>query len=129
MPGEGHDTVRGPVSLPGRSAFEQLPVALANDRVSQHRQQSLVELLQIRVGGLGRTTTQVRRNPCPASLELSLMEEPQTWRQERDDSRRLVHAWWKRRGPRLVVVFEKTGHLVPVIESGVEMLAHGPRVP
>jgi len=55
------------------------------------------------------------------------MEEAQPRRQEGDDRRGLVNFRWERRGrARLVVVFQKAGELVLVIEPGAKMLAHRP---
>ena len=63
------------------------------------------------------------------ALELSLVEESQPGRQKRDDGRRLVHSGRERGGrPRLVVVLQEAGQLVLVIQPGVEVLAHRPRV-
>ena len=51
-------------------------------------------------------------------------------RQKRDDGRGLVHPGREGRGgPRLVVVLQEPGELVLVVEPGVEVLAHRPRVP
>ena len=67
------------------------------------------------------------RDPFLPSLELSLMEESQARRQERDDRGGLVDFRGKRRrGPRLVVVLQEAGQLVLVIQARVEMLAHRP---
>ena len=59
------------------------------------------------------------RYPYPRALELALMEKAQAGRQEGDDRRGLVLRPGKfGRRARLVVVFEKAGELVLVVEAG-----------
>src|SRR5499433_3401663 len=76
-----------------------------------------------------RSADEMRRDALPPSLELALVEEAETWRQERDDGGRFVHARGEARGsPGLVVILEESGEPVLIVESGEEMLAHRPRV-
>ena len=67
------------VQLPSQAggAFEQAPLAIAHDRLPEHRQETAVELVQRRVGRLQRRADQVRRDALAAALELPLMEEAQ----------------------------------------------------
>ena len=128
-PRKTHEAVVASVAVPGRCAVEQLPLAIAHGRLTQHGKQPFVELLQPLVDRFLRTSHQMGRDPCPAPLELSLVKETQTGGQERDDSGRLVHVRReRRRRPRLVVVFHEAGQLVLIVEPGVEMLAHRPGV-
>src|SRR4029453_12584280 len=80
LPGIGQEAVRGPVTLPGRQALEQLPLALADDRLSQHGEQEIIEARQLRLGSLDRASNQMRRGSLPSSFELSLVEEAKTRR-------------------------------------------------
>jgi hypothetical protein len=69
------------------------------------------------------------RDALPAPQELALVKEPQPGRQKRDDRRGIVDFRRERRSrPRLVVVFQEARQLVLLIEPGVEMLAHRPRM-
>src|SRR5215208_7003751 len=66
------------------------------------------------------------RDALGFSFELSLVKEPQTRRKKCNNSRGLVNFWRKRdRRSWLIVVFQKPGNFVLVIQSGVKMLAHG----
>ena len=60
-----------------RNAFELSPSSVANGIVLQHRQQSLIELFQVLVHGLGRCADEVRGDAFVAAFELALMEESQ----------------------------------------------------
>src|SRR4029453_15508734 len=107
------ETLPGPVPVPGRHAFEHLPLAIACGWTAQHGQQSVIELCQLLVDGLLWPTDQMRRDAFLAPLELSLVEEAQARGQEGDDSRGFMYAWGEgRRGPGLIVVFEKACQLV-----------------
>src|SRR6267378_6451956 len=92
LPGPGDEAVRRPAAVPRRHAVEQAPLAVANDRLPEHGQEAVVELLQRGVDRLQGRAYQVRRDALPAAFELPLMKEPQTRRQKRDDGRGLVHA-------------------------------------
>src|SRR5262249_25943355 len=106
---------------------EQLPLAVAHDRLTQYGEQPIVKLFQLLVSGFVWASAQMRGNAFLTPLELTLVEETQPWGQERDDGRGFMNSWRKRGGrPRLVVIFQKAGQLVLVIEPGVEMLTHRP---
>ena len=130
LPRKDQKAIPGPVAVPGRCALEQLPVAVAHDRLTQHGKQPVVKLFQPLVDRFLRTSNQMGRDACPAPLELSLVKETQTGGQEREDCRGFMHVRRERgRRPRLVVVFHEAGQLVLIVEPGVEMLAHRPGVP
>ena len=59
LPGEGHEAVGGPVAFPCGLAGEQLPQAIAHDRLAEHGEQPVVKRLQLRVDGFVRTATEV----------------------------------------------------------------------
>ena len=129
LPGKGQKAIAGPVAVPGGRAFEQLPLAVAHGRLTQHGQQPVVELFQPLVDRFLRTSNQMGRDAFLAPLELSLVKETQTRGQERDDRRGFMHVRRERGSrPRLVVVFQEAGQLVLIIEPRVEMLAHRPGV-
>ena len=44
LPGKGQKAISDPVALPGRDAFERLPLAVAHDWMAEHSQQPVVEL-------------------------------------------------------------------------------------
>ena len=90
-PEPGDETVRRPVAIPGGRAFEQPPVAVANGRIAEQRQQPVIEPLQLAIGRFDRRADEVRRNALAAAFELTLVEEPQPGRQIGDDGSRLVH--------------------------------------
>jgi hypothetical protein len=77
MPGPGDEALPRRVAVPGRDAFEQAPLAIAHDRLPDHRQETAVEFVQRGVGRLQRRTDQVRRDALAAAFELTLMEESQ----------------------------------------------------
>jgi hypothetical protein len=56
LPGKGQKAISGPVAFPGRRAVEQLPLAVAHDRLTQHGQQPVVKLFQPLVDGFVRTS-------------------------------------------------------------------------
>src|SRR5262249_12854425 len=87
LPGEGHETVPRPVSLPRWQTLEQLPLTLAGNRLAQHAKKAIVKLLHLLVHGFSRTATQMRRDPLSSSIELSPMEKAQPRRQKGDDGR------------------------------------------
>src|SRR5262249_46521952 len=93
LPAKRQETIRRPVALPGRNAFEQPPVALAQNRTTEHGKQSFIKLLNVLIDRFVRCSNQMRRDPFLSSFELSLVKEPQAWRQERDDGRGLMHFW------------------------------------
>src|SRR5262249_51920317 len=111
-PTKGQKTIPGPVPFPGRLALEQVPLPLTHDRLMQHPQQSVVKLLQLRIGRFVWAAAEMRRYALFSPFELSLVKEPQPRRQKRDDGRGLMDARGERGGcARLVVVFQKAGHL------------------
>src|SRR5262249_13932353 len=125
LPDKGQEAIRCPVAFPCRSAVEQPPLTVPNRPSPKHCEELIVEPLEYIVDRLIRRTHQMRRDALPSPLKLSLMEEAQASRQERDDSRGLVHAGGKYRGgPRLVVVLQEPGHLVLVVEVGAQMVVH-----
>src|SRR4029077_9602396 len=129
-PGPCDKTLGSPIAVPGRSAFEQAPFAVSNCRVPKHFEEGVVEATQCFVHALERRTDQMRRNTLRSALELPLMEESQAGRKKAYDGRGLVHAWRKGRGyPRLLLVLQEPRELALVVEPGMEVLAHGSRVP
>ena len=113
--------------MPGRIRAAASAVANAP---AQHRQQPLVELPERRFDRLARRADEVRRDALHAALELSLVKEAQARRQEGDDGGGFVAAGREGcRRPRLVVVLQEPGEPVLIVEAGVEVLAHRPRVP
>src|SRR6516225_2479096 len=89
LPCEGDDAIAGPVAIPRRTAFHQLPLAVADDRLAQHFQQLIIELSEFWIGRLVRTAAEMRGNAFLAALELSLVKEPKPGGQERDHGRGL----------------------------------------
>ena len=72
-------------------------MSIAKDRLSQHRQQALVEPLHRFVDRLQRRADEMRRDAFPPPFELPLMEEAQAGREKRDDGGGLVHSRCERR--------------------------------
>src|ERR1700730_10106478 len=69
------------------------------------------------------------RHPHLRALELTLMEEAQPWSGIGNDRRRpVLRPRELGRCPRLVMVFEKTGELVLVVEAGEQVIADRPDV-
>src|SRR5262245_11275599 len=125
LPRKRYVAIPCPVSFPRRHTFEQLPLAVANDRLSKHRKQPVVKLSQPLVDGFFGRANQMRRDALRPAVELTLMEKPQTRRQKTDDRCRLVNLRSKgSRRPRLVVVLEKARHLVLIIKPRVKVLSH-----
>ena len=85
LPEAREETIRGPVSIPGGFAFEQLPLAVAYHCTAKHGKQPVVELLKVLIDGLVRPSDQMGRDTFPSAFELPLMKEAQTRRQERND--------------------------------------------
>ena len=80
LPGKSHEAIPCPVAVPGRNAFEQLPVAVANNRIAQHRKQPIVELLKLLIDRLLWPANQMRRDAFLSPFELSLVKEAQPGR-------------------------------------------------
>src|SRR5215468_8948857 len=129
FPGKGQKTIPSPVAIPRGSTFEQLPLAFAHGWRAQHSKQPVVELLKPLIDRFFRCSNQMGRDALLSPFELPLVKKAQPRRQERNDGCSLMDFWWKRRRrPRFVVVFQKARQLVLIIQSRVEMLAHGPGV-
>src|SRR5262245_105044 len=123
MPSEGNECVVRTVAVPCGSAFEQLPLSLADGGLTQHVEQSRVELFQLFVGRFVRRTDEVRRNSFEAALELALVKEAKAGRKECNHRGGLVLASRERRCRAwLVMVLQETGELILVIQPGTEML-------
>ena len=45
LPNKGQEAIPGPVAFPGGSTFEQLPLAMAHDRLPENGKQPVVKLL------------------------------------------------------------------------------------
>src|SRR6185503_10694426 len=74
-----------------------------------------------------RSAAQMRREAFDRPFELSGVKEAQTGRKKREHRRGFVLSGRKGGGrPRLVVIFQKAGQLVLVIQARVKMLAHRP---
>src|SRR3954470_2711905 len=129
LPRPDEEVLGGPVPFPRRRAFEKRPVAIAHGRPPQDLQEPRVELLPRSVRRLGRRPNEVRRDALAPPFELSLVEEAQPRREERDDRGGVVSGGLeRRRGPLLVVVLQEAGELVLEIEAGGEMLANPARI-
>src|SRR5262249_955643 len=119
------DAVRRPVSVPRRDTFEKAPFPIPYRWLPQHAEKIAIELSQRGVSRLVRPSHEVRGNPLPASLELTLMKEPQPGREIGQDRRRLVHARFEGRcGTRLVMVLQEAGEAVLVAKLRLKMSAH-----
>src|SRR5262249_39419876 len=113
------------VAVPGRRAVKKLPLPFAEGRLTQHGKEPIIEGAQVLIGRFAGASAKMRRDAFQLALELPLMEESQARREERDYSGGFVDLWRKRRGgPRLVVVLQKAGQLVLVVEAGAEMFTH-----
>ncbi len=86
LPGKDQEAIAGPIALPGRGAFEQAPVPLSHDRPPQ-RSQQLIRSFRCLIDRLPRSADQMGRDAPGAPLELTLVEEPQARREERNDCR------------------------------------------
>src|SRR5262245_32295291 len=123
VPGKSQEAIPGPVAVPGGYAFEQLPMAVAHYRMAEYGQQPVVKLFQMLVDGFVRASDQMGRDAFLSPLELPLVEEPQPRSQERSDGCGCMDSCGEGGGgPGLVVILQKAGQLVLVIEPGVEML-------
>src|ERR1700730_18106325 len=91
LPAENQEAIVRRVPFPGRGAFKQLPLAVANARLTKHGKQAVVKLFQLLIDGFLRASNEVGRDSFPAALELTLMEEAQARGQKRDDSRGLMN--------------------------------------
>src|SRR4030095_12521062 len=112
LPAPCDEAVRRPVAIPCPHAVEQAPLAVSNGRLSEYREEAVVEPLPCLIEGLYRRPHQVRRDALHPPLELPLMEESQDRGQERDDGGGLVRPGREGRGgPGLVVVLEESGEL------------------
>jgi hypothetical protein len=80
-----------PVAIPSRKALKQAALAVADDRLPEHRLEARVEILRRLVDGFLRRADEVRRGALRSALERLLMQEAQARQQKRDDSRRLAH--------------------------------------
>jgi hypothetical protein len=125
LPGKHDETIVSPIAVPGRHTFEQLPLAAAHNWIPNQGQQATIELLKLCIDRLVGTAAEVRRDPFAAAFELTLMEKPQSGREECDHRRRAMHVGTERGGrSRLVVVFKETSQLVLVIESGPKVISY-----
>src|SRR5262249_41251732 len=98
-------------------------------RPAEYRKEPVVELCQLGVGRLIRRATEMRRNVSLAPAELTLVEEPQSGREEGYDGRGLVNSGSKcGRRAWLVVVLEEASHPFLVVRPRIEVFAHRPGV-
>src|SRR4030095_3258962 len=105
VPGKGQEAIPGPVAVPGGYTFEQLPLAVAHHWMAEYGQQPVVKLFQMLVDGFVRASDKMGGDALLAPLELSLVQEPQPRRQERNDSCGFMDSRRESSGgPRLVVV-------------------------
>src|ERR1700719_3924610 len=78
---------------------------------------------------LDRAAAEMGRYPHSRAVELTLMEEAQAWSEIGNDRRRpVLRPSELGRCPRLVMVFEKAGELVLVVEAGEQVVADRPDV-
>ena len=88
-------------------------MAIADDWLAQQGKQAVVELLQLLLDRLVRAATEMGRNAFASPLELSLVKEPQSWRQKGNNCRSLMNSRREGNGcARLVVVFQEAGQFV-----------------
>ena len=67
----------------------------------------------------------MHRDAHPAAFVLSLMQEAQAGREERDHGSGAAHLGReRRRGARLAVVFEEAREVILELEPGAQVLAH-----
>src|SRR6185312_16927992 len=126
LPAEDDEVVPGRVSPPGRAAGREAPDAVVRLGPPQDRQQSFVKRAQRGVRLLGHAAPEMNRGVRLAALELSLVEEAQAGRQERDDGGGAVDVGREGGGgARLVVVFQEVEGAVAEGGRGLEVLAHG----
>ena len=103
---------------------------VAESRLTQRREETVVELAHLLIDRLVRAAAEVGRDPLAPPRELPLVEEAQAGRQERDDRGGFVDAGRERgRGARLVVILQESCKFVLVIQPGKKVFAHGARVP
>ena len=60
LPGKCQERIRCPVAFPCRQAFEQVPLAVSNRPLPEHREEAIVEPVERFVGGLLRRADQMR---------------------------------------------------------------------
>ena len=124
-PGEGHEAVRRFVTVPGGAALEQLPVAVAEGRVLQAFEESVVEAGDPAVDDLDRPTPEVDGDAHALPLALALVEEAEARREERDDGSGPVCLGREGGGgPWLVVVLEEAGQTVLEVQARREVPAN-----
>src|SRR5262249_51873880 len=75
LPRKGHEAIPGPVAVPGGNTFEQVPLAVLHDWLTQHGEQPIVKPFQLGVTWFVRSSAKMRGNAYPAPLELTLVEE------------------------------------------------------
>src|SRR5215468_2270346 len=95
MPGKRDESIGGAIALPGRGAFEQVPLSLPKDWLPQELKQTRVERPQAFVRCFDRCSAQVWRDASEAAFELSLVKEPQARRAECDNRSCLMHSTGK----------------------------------
>ena len=125
VPGISDEVLGGRIAGPGLPRLQERPGTVAKRIVRlQHRQEPVVEGSDLRIRRLDRPAAQMRRQAHPRALDLALLEEAQTRREEGDDGGRLMPRPGKgRRGARLVVVLEEARQPILIVEPGDQMAA------
>jgi len=81
LPAEHDEAVMRPVAVPTRRAFEELPLPVAESRLTQRREETVVELAHLLIDRLIRAAAEVRRDSLSPLRELPLVEKAQAGRQ------------------------------------------------
>ena len=81
FPGGHDETVVGPVAVPRWRASEELPLPIAEGRLTQRREKTVVELAHLLIDRLIRAAAEVRRDSLSPLRELPLVEKAQAGRQ------------------------------------------------
>src|SRR6185295_12867176 len=119
-----------PIAAPGLRRFEQPPVSVTKDGVSQNFQQPLIEAGRASIDTLDRPAAEVRGQPQATALELTLMEEPQAWREKSQHRGRFVDLLSEcRSGTRFVMVLQEPCEPVLEVETRSKVIAHRAGVP
>jgi len=81
LPGKNQEAIVCPVAVPRRRAFEELPLPIAEGRLAQRREKTVVELAHLLIDRLIRAAAEVRRDSLSPLRELPLVEKAQAGRQ------------------------------------------------
>ena len=123
LPGISDEALGGGIARPGLPRLQERPGTVAERIIClQHRQEPRIEGRDLRIRGLDRPAAQMRGQAHPGTLGLALLEEAKARGEEGDDGGGLVLGPGEGgRSPRLVMVLQKAGQLVLIVEAGEEM--------